>query len=98
VPIYQYKCDECSCDFDIRKSFNDDADHVNCPDCGKKATRVFIPPAIIFKGSGFYVTDYKANATIPSPKPESMESKAGKAFRDVAEVVSPKKKKATEIQ
>ncbi len=70
LPIYQYKCVKCDCEFELKKSFSDDSNHVTCPKCGKKAQRVFIPPAIIFKGSGFYVTDYKANATLPSGNSE----------------------------
>ena len=66
MPIYQYKCEKCEHEFELRKSFSDDSNHVTCPQCGEHAERIFVPPAIIFKGSGFYVTDYKANATLPS--------------------------------
>ena len=66
MPIYQYKCESCDHDFELKKSFKDDSNHVHCPECGEHAGRVFVPPAIIFKGSGFYVTDYKKNATLPS--------------------------------
>lgn len=90
MPIYQYKCEECSCEFELRKSFSDESNHVTCPDCGKKANRVFIAPAIIFKGSGFYVTDYKSNATLPSG-----DTGKDKAKKDIAEVTKPAR--STEI-
>jgi putative FmdB family regulatory protein len=66
LPVYQYKCEKCACEFELKKSFSDDSNHVTCPKCGKNARRVFMPTAIIFKGSGFYVNDYKANAALPS--------------------------------
>jgi len=91
LPIYQYKCEECACEFDLRKSFSDESNHVICPDCGKKAHRVFMAPAIHFKGSGFYVTDYKANSTLPSG-----DIGKEKAKKDIAEVTKPAKK-TTEI-
>ena len=90
MPIYQYRCEACSCEFELKKSFSDDSNHVTCPDCGKNASRVFIAPAIIFKGSGFYVTDYRSNATLPSG-----EAEKEKAKKNVAEVTSPVK--STEI-
>jgi putative FmdB family regulatory protein len=91
LPIYQYKCEECACEFELKKSFNDESNHVICPDCGKRASRVFIPPAIIFKGSGFYVTDYKASSTLPSG-----DARKEKAKKDITEVTKPVKK-STEI-
>jgi putative FmdB family regulatory protein len=90
LPIYQYKCEDCSCEFEVRKSFSDESNHVTCPDCGKKANRVFIPPAIIFKGSGFYVTDYKSNTALPSG-----DTGKEKAKKDIAAVTKPAK--STEI-
>lgn len=90
MPVYQYKCEACSCEFELKKSFSDESNHVTCPDCGKKAKRVFIPPAIIFKGSGFYVTDYRGNATLPSG-----DAGKEKVKKDIAEVTKPSK--STEI-
>ena len=84
MPIYQYKCEKCTCEFEQRKSFSEESNHVTCPECGKRAHRVFSAPGIIFKGSGFYVTDYKSNATIP-PGGNSKE----KARKDIAEVTKP---------
>lgn len=84
MPIYQYKCEKCSCEFELRKSYNEDSDHVTCPECGKKARRVFCAPGIIFKGSGFYVTDYKSNSTIPST-----ENAKEKLKKDAAAISKP---------
>ena len=90
MPIYQYKCEKCDKEFELKKSFDDDSNHVTCPKCGKSAKRVFIPPAIIFKGSGFYVTDYKANATLPSGNTDK-----SKETKDKAPAAKVEKKTAT---
>jgi putative FmdB family regulatory protein len=84
LPLYQYKCEKCNHEFELKKSFKDDSNHVHCPECGEHAGRVFVPPAIIFKGSGFYVTDYKKNATLPSvnsDKPKEESKKAAPAAK-----------------
>ncbi len=59
MPIYEYKCEECGCRFEVRHSFRDEPE-VECPTdgCNGSVHRIFSPPAIIFKGSGFHVNDY----------------------------------------
>jgi len=59
MPIYEYQCELCSCQFELKRSFNDNS-AVTCPQCNAIARRVFSPVPIIFKGSGFYVTDHTA--------------------------------------
>ncbi len=56
MPIYEYECNSCHCRFDKRQGFND-APLAECPKCQGTGRRVFYPAPIIFKGSGFYVTD-----------------------------------------
>lgn len=56
MPIYQYQCLNCNLQFDLKQDFNDES-IAACPRCRKSARRVFSPVPIIFKGSGFYVTD-----------------------------------------
>jgi len=70
----------------VRKSFTEESDHVACPGCGNKANRIFSAPGIIFKGSGFYVTDSKSNSTLAStessqekPKQDTGAAKAVKS-------------------
>lgn len=60
MPIYEYECPNCSGRFDKRRSFSDDSP-VSCPECQCEARRIFSPVPIIFKGSGFYSTDYRGN-------------------------------------
>jgi putative FmdB family regulatory protein len=57
MPVYEYECGKCKHRFDKRQSFHDEP-VADCPICHAAARRVFQPAPIIFKGSGFYVTDY----------------------------------------
>jgi len=56
MPIYEYECERCSTRFELRKSFGQNGD-AQCPECAKEARRIFTAVPIIFKGSGFYITD-----------------------------------------
>ena len=58
MPTYEYECDKCREHFDMRQRFFDEA-VAECPKCQSKSHRVFCPAPVIFKGSGFYVTDYR---------------------------------------
>jgi putative FmdB family regulatory protein len=57
VPIYEYQCESCTDKFEIKQGMKDDPLTV-CPRCGKPVQRLISSPAIMFKGSGWYVTDY----------------------------------------
>ena len=56
MPTYEYKCDSCSSRFEKRQRF-DEKPITICPKCEGEVHRVFHSAPIIFKGSGFYVTD-----------------------------------------
>lgn len=57
MPTYEYKCLECDHIFEDFHSANETRDE--CPRCGGRLRRLFHPVGVIFKGSGFYTTDYK---------------------------------------
>ncbi len=57
MPTYEYRCEAESHHFDLRQSFDSDP-VIDCPQCGSISRRVFHVPAVVFKGSGFYVNDY----------------------------------------
>jgi putative FmdB family regulatory protein len=58
MPLYEYECDACSQRFEIIQKYSDPAPDA-CPRCGKgPVRRLLSSPAIQFKGSGWYVTDY----------------------------------------
>jgi len=60
MPTYEYECESCHHHFDLKQSFQDKPEAA-CPKCKKKSRRVFHPAPIIFKGSGFYVTDHSTS-------------------------------------
>ena len=60
MPIYGYECKECGVRFERRQSFSDDPITV-CPECAGEVHRLLSPVGIIFKGSGFYVTDNRGS-------------------------------------
>ena len=68
MPVYQYECEDCSTQFELRRSFDDETEST-CPKCKGKTRRIFSPVPVIFKGSGFYITDSRKNG----PKPEEAE-------------------------
>jgi putative FmdB family regulatory protein len=56
MPIYAYRCKECDHHFEARQRFSD-SPLTDCPVCSGSVRRVISPVGIVFKGSGFYVTD-----------------------------------------
>ena len=63
MPTYDYVCDACEHQFELFQSIKEDPKK-QCPSCGKKKLRRLIGPgaAIVFKGSGFYTTDYRSES------------------------------------
>jgi putative FmdB family regulatory protein len=57
VPIYEYVCQTCSHRFEVKQSIKDDP-LTSCIRCGREVRKLISSPAIMFKGSGWYVTDY----------------------------------------
>jgi putative FmdB family regulatory protein len=57
MPTYEYRCRNCGHSFDIVQKMSDEP-LTHCPECGGELRKVFAPPAISFKGSGFYATDH----------------------------------------
>jgi putative FmdB family regulatory protein len=72
VPLYEYECDACSRRFEVIQKFSDPLVET-CKECGGgPVRRLFSSPAIQFKGTGWYITDYakkgSADATTPAAK------------------------------
>ena len=61
MPIYEYECGDCQYRFERRQKFDDEPIAL-CPECEGKACRVIHSVPIIFKGSGFYVTDHRKDS------------------------------------
>ncbi|MBC8448384.1 MAG: zinc ribbon domain-containing protein [Chloroflexi bacterium] len=66
MPIYEYACDSCGVRFERIQRMNEPA-LSKCPECSGHVHRVFQPVGIIFKGSGFYVTDNRAKSSTSTP-------------------------------
>ncbi|MFC1901803.1 FmdB family zinc ribbon protein [Chloroflexota bacterium] len=79
MPIYEYECENCSCRFELKRRFDEDAESPCCPQCQGKVRQLISPSAIIFKGSGFYVTDSRNDL--------NRQSEEGKAEGDKKEGV-----------
>jgi putative FmdB family regulatory protein len=71
MPLYDYACMDCGHRFEARQSFSDDP-LTDCPECNGHIRRVIHPSGIIFKGSGWYITDSRK----PESNGSSSESKS----------------------
>jgi len=82
VPTYEYECRKCGHAFERFQSMTDEPVK-RCPKCRCRVHRVFGGGAgIIFKGSGFYATDYRSPAYSESAKKESGDAGASKEKKD----------------
>lgn len=59
MPVYSFVCPVCGEHFDERLSYQQDSRNVVCSQGHTGARRVFSAPPVVFKGSGFYVTDHR---------------------------------------
>jgi len=67
VPIYEYQCTQCGAVTDIKHGFKETTNEA-CASCGGALKRLFNPAGIVFKGSGFYVTDSRKSESSESSK------------------------------
>ena len=77
MPTYEYLCRACGHTFEIVQRMTEDS-LTTCPECGGELRKVFAPPAISFKGSGFYATDHGKKTKTP-PGDGSSEKKPSDA-------------------
>jgi putative FmdB family regulatory protein len=80
MPTYEYTCTNCGHTFDVVQSMSDEP-LTECPVCAGRLRKVFAPPAIAFRGSGFYATDHGKKASKPDEsgdgKPSTKPAKSG---------------------
>lgn len=73
LPLYDYECDACGNRFELRQGFGADR-FTDCPVCSGKSRRKFHPVPIIYKGTGFYTTDYAHKNFSAVAKKEEQDS------------------------
>ncbi|MFQ5882369.1 MAG: FmdB family zinc ribbon protein [Candidatus Methylomirabilales bacterium] len=81
MPIYEYECEVCGHTFEVIQKFSDDPIKV-CVDCSGPVHRVLSPPGLVFKGTGWYVTDYAGPERKKAMEGEKREHKGDEASAD----------------
>lgn len=75
MPLYEYKCKKCGHQFEKIQKYSDRMVK-KCPDCGGRVEQTITAPAVQFKGTGWYVTDYaKKSSGLSSSDGGSKDSK-----------------------
>jgi putative FmdB family regulatory protein len=88
LPLYEYGCPSCGLVTDVRHGFDEKPD-VTCERCGTRLVRRFSAAPIVFKGSGFYVTDSRKKSASSSGDREKPESKTDSPKTDSPKTDSP---------
>jgi putative FmdB family regulatory protein len=81
MPLYDYACTKCGRVHEIRHGFDEVFDRP-CEACGAPLRRVFNPAPVLFKGSGFYVTDSRGSGAGKAGKSEKPKEEAGSGKAD----------------
>ena len=76
MPLYEYQCEACGHRFEVIQKFSDPPLEV-CPKCGGAVAKLLSSPAIQFKGSGWYITDYARAGKTDSANVTSSKSETG---------------------
>jgi putative FmdB family regulatory protein len=77
MPLYEYQCKKCHHRFEKIQKFSDPPVK-KCPECGSRVEQLISSPAVQFKGSGWYVTDYAKKSSAPA----SSSSDSGSGEKD----------------
>ncbi len=81
MPLYEYECDACGHRFEVIQKFAD-APIGTCPKCGGVVRKLLSSPAIQFKGSGWYITDYARAGKSEGASPTSGQAETGTSSGD----------------
>jgi putative FmdB family regulatory protein len=86
MPAYVYQCESCGVTFERQQSFSEPP-LTDCPECDGHVHRVIQPVGIVFKGSGFYVTDNRAKSStsLPGSRKETKDSASSDSDSDDAD-------------
>ena len=94
MPTYDYQCDACDHKFEVFQGINDPKKR-KCPECGKLKLRRLLGAgaAVVFKGSGFYQTDYRSDSykkAKEADKPSDSSSSSSKKSESKSKSKKPK--------
>ena len=92
MPLYEYQCKKCGHRFERIQKFSDPLVK-KCPECGGAVEQLLSAPAVQFKGSGWYVTDYARKSSAPHSESKSESSSDSSAKTESKPAKSDKKKK-----
>lgn len=81
MPLYDYKCQQCGQVFEVRQKFSDDPLTTH-EGCGGSVERLISAPALQFKGSGWYITDYAKSGSTPNASNKSGSGSDSKPASD----------------
>ena len=84
MPIYEFECRKCKAHSEVFQKLNDKSP-TKCRKCGGRLERLISAPAIQFKGSGWYVTDYAGNGKKEKTSEEKSESKEKSEAKEKSE-------------
>ena len=94
MPLYEYECKKCGHRFERIQKFSD-AMVKKCPDCGGKVEQMISAPAVQFKGSGWYVTDYAKRSGSSSSSDSDGKSDSNKETAESGQSKDSKENKDT---
>ena len=98
MPIYEYRCEDCGHRIEIIQKFSDPP-LTECSRCKGPLSKVIAPPALQFKGSGWYITDYSDKGKPPKSETESKtepkEKKEKKSSSESTAKTSPESKQSS---
>jgi putative FmdB family regulatory protein len=89
MPVYEYECEQCGTHFERIQSVRDEPIR-RCPECSGTVHKVFHPAGIIFKGSGWYITDSRKS----SSGAVTGESKTSTETKEESKPAAPAEKKS----
>ncbi len=98
MPIYEYECEKCAFRFELKRRFDEDGGNPCCPQCQGKVRRLFSPPVILFKGSGFYVTDNRNDHNWQSAEGKANKVEGGKKEEGKTDKVEGGKKEESKAE
>ena len=88
MPLYEYQCESCEKRFEKIQKFSDPLVEI-CPSCGGRVNKLLSSPAIQFKGTGWYITDYAKKSSTDSSSKTATGSSSSSGSSDTSSTTTP---------